>query len=211
METETLWPLHIHLFLFMFFADVSAFHFKEIQWNLHITLNSKPRRVEANLSSGMFNLIRGLHSGVNDALRPSSLFSTSKLKHWYLNGEIFSLAYFIFSVFLSPTALLPLLFLFLCPNSCCRCTQLQHSSLCHALQLLASLGNLTNRQVWRIKCTCADPNTHRHTHRFLGQMLARQAAQTSTGKKRLSFTQTLVGTRNYDSLNPEELNSKCQG
>lgn len=114
METETLWPLHIHLFLFMFFADVSAFHFKEIQWNLHITLNSKPRRVEANLSSGMFNLIRGLHSGVNDALRPSSLFSTSKLKHWYLNGEInissflsfspqplYSLSCFYFSV---PTA-----------------------------------------------------------------------------------------------------------
>lgn len=82
METETLWPLHIHLFLFMFFADVSAFHFKEIQWNLHITLNSKPHRVEASLSSGMFNLIRGLHSGVSDALRPSSLFSTSKLKHF---------------------------------------------------------------------------------------------------------------------------------
>lgn len=82
METETLWPLHIHLFLFMFFADVSAFHFKEIQWNLHITLNSKPHHVEASLSSGMFDLIHGSHSGVSDALRPSSLFSTSKLKHF---------------------------------------------------------------------------------------------------------------------------------
>lgn len=105
METETLWPLHIHLFLFMFSADVSAFHFKEIQWNLHITLNSKPHRVEASLSSGMFDLIRGSHSGVSDALRPSSLFSTSKLKHFGTSMVKSSLLRISSSLSLSPQPL----------------------------------------------------------------------------------------------------------